>query len=217
MKFQVSYFTKARRCALQGRNYKEMRESIIQILGHFRPIWNTRAISNKEKSAPHLSHPIPLLPTALETPQRRFLPSSVLWLWLCFLSIFLFFLSLLVIATIQVNTQGTPDYSRVNPALSWEHKPPKVQGKPVISTLARAEWSMDERCGCLLYKSYQSKGLFLSFLLGFGWTVHLAKCWALTLTAGQEGVTRRGSSSHQQWKSRYQYKVWEKYLLEVQL
>lgn len=167
MKFQVSYFTKARRCALQGRNCKEVRESIIQILGHFRPIWNTRAISNKEKSTPHLSHPNPLLPTALETPQRRFLPSSVLWLWLCFLSIFLFFLSLLVSATIQVNTQGTPDFSRVNPALSWEHKPPKVQGKPVISTLARAEWSMGERCGCLLYKPYQSRGSSSPF------------CWAL--------------------------------------
>lgn len=65
MKLQVSYFTKAdktRRCALQGRNCKEVCESIIQILGHFRPIWNTRTISNKEKVRSTPQSPYPVAP-----------------------------------------------------------------------------------------------------------------------------------------------------------
>lgn len=168
---QVSYYTEAdkmRRCALQGRNCKDMHESILQILGDFRPIWNTMAISNKGRScsAPQSPHPIapcrigdtwmqvPPFPSALTVALHPF-----------FLSFFLSFLPLSVSATIQVNTQDTTDFSRVNPALSWECKTPKAQGKLVISTPAGAEPSMGEHCGCLLayYKSYRGKGLFLYF------------------------------------------------------
>lgn len=52
MKNQVSYWNKAdqmRRCALQGRNCKLMHERLLQILGEFRPIWNTTSILNEQR------------------------------------------------------------------------------------------------------------------------------------------------------------------------
>lgn len=165
-----------------------------------------------KESALHLCHPILLLHTMLETLECR---CCFPWFFDCGFASFLSGLSLPVSATIQVNTQDSTDFIRHNPALSCEHK---SQGKLHISTPAGADLSVGENSVCLLFycKSCLVKRPFLSFLLGFGWTIHRAKCWALTRTASQEGVTKGGSISHQQWKSNYRYKVWEKYLLEVQ-